>query len=235
MPDEETAKSPESESTEPCTPETKTKRPPVRKLRVAIVSAVLCALLAGLFGLVFIKDLLRIAADIWIIDQRLPTADAAYVLGGGQQTRPFIAAKLYHQGIVPRILVSNPRLTQTDLLGLTRPASKFTINTLKMLNVPDAAIQLIGTNVTSTFEEAKALHDWGRETGATTVMVPTDSFHTRRTHWVMNRLSGSGDFRIHTWAIPAQKFDIADWWTEEEGVIYFQNEVIKYLFYRIKY
>src|SRR5438128_2269123 len=50
--------------------------------------------------------LLRSAADLWIVSDPITRGDAVVVLGGGLGVRPYVAADLYRQGIVPKIVVS---------------------------------------------------------------------------------------------------------------------------------
>jgi hypothetical protein len=41
--------------------------------------------------------------------------------------------------------------------------------------------------------------------------------------------------QVQVQALPPLEYDIDTWWQHEAGVIGFQNEVIKYLYYRLKY
>ena len=50
--------------------------------------------------------LLRGMAGLWIVSDAVTKADAAVVLGGGLEGRPFAAADLYRKGIVNRILIA---------------------------------------------------------------------------------------------------------------------------------
>src|SRR4051794_20157416 len=50
---------------------------------------------------------LRVMATLWIVSDQILPANAAIVLGGGVEMRPFIAAQLYSQGLVTKILISN--------------------------------------------------------------------------------------------------------------------------------
>src|ERR1019366_2638886 len=52
-------------------------------------------------------DLLRRAADLWILSDPITPADAVVILGGGIEVRPFVAADLYAKGLVHKILLSN--------------------------------------------------------------------------------------------------------------------------------
>ena len=50
----------------------------------------------------FRTPILRGAAHAWIVNQPIARADAIVVLGGGLDTRPAEAARLYHLGLAPQ-------------------------------------------------------------------------------------------------------------------------------------
>ena len=41
--------------------------------------------------------------------------------------------------------------------------------------------------------------------------------------------------RVEVQALPPLEYDADNWWQHEAGVIGFQNEVVKYFYYRLKY
>jgi hypothetical protein len=41
--------------------------------------------------------------------------------------------------------------------------------------------------------------------------------------------------RVQVVTVGSMEYTPADWWQHEEGLVAFQSEVIKYLYYRIKY
>ena len=57
---------------------------------------VLATVVAG--GWLLWESVLRGAADIWIVSDPVSRADAIVVLGGGLETRPFIAAQMWRRG-----------------------------------------------------------------------------------------------------------------------------------------
>ena len=205
-----------------------------RQLRLIVLW--FCGLLGLLVaGYVFRAPLLRAAANAWIINDALAKADAVVVLGGGLETRPFEAARLYHQGLVPKILIMNPKPSPRAKIGLTPLEKDLTRQVLVKLNVPEADMVVVGTNVTSTYDESIAVRQWAEKNGARRVIVPTDLFHTRRVRWLFRKeLKGTGA-HVLVDAVPDVAYSTDDWWHREEGVVAFQNEVIKYLYYRIKY
>ena len=180
------------------------------------------------------EAVLREAADLWIVSDQPTQADAVAVFGGGLEYRPFAAADYYRRGLVPKILVSNIGSSPAERLGVLQSHVEANVEILRKLGVPATAIETFGTNLTDTYAEASALHEWAGRNGARTIMVPTDIFSTRRLRWTLHRVFG-GDAVILVPAVNPLDYRRDDWWKNEQGVITFQNEVIKYLYYRLKY
>ncbi len=72
-------------------------------------------------------------------------------------------------------------------------------------------------------------------THAKTIIVLTELFSSRRIRWMLERaLTGTGVL-VQVEPLEALHYTAADWWRHEQGLIAFQNEVIKYFYYRIKH
>ena len=186
-------------------------------------------------GWSFRGQLLRGLANAWIVHDPLSRADAIVVLGGGIQTRPFEAARLYREGYAPRVLVASPESKPTDKIGLTVGDTEVTKRILSRQGVPDSAVVEFGDEVSSTREEALALGSWIRKTGAKKIIIVSDPFHTRRVRWLFNKELQPAGTEILTAAAPSLKYDASNWWQTEQGLIEFQNELIKYAYYRVNY
>src|SRR5262252_6805294 len=88
-----------------------------RLRRFAVCLLVFCVLLSAFYLLR--SSILSGLASAWIVNDAPQKADAIVLLGGGLETRPFAAAKLYRDGFAPRILIVRARSSPTDDLGLT--------------------------------------------------------------------------------------------------------------------
>ena len=55
------------------------------------------------------EPLLLGAANLWIVSDPVGRATAIVVLGGGLETRPFVAAELWRRGLADKILISGAR------------------------------------------------------------------------------------------------------------------------------
>jgi uncharacterized SAM-binding protein YcdF (DUF218 family) len=201
--------------------------------RLAVTLLALCALL--IIGYVFRAPLLRGAADAWIVNDLLSKADVIVVLGGGPATRPFEAARLFHQGLASKILLTNPRPAPSTQLGLTPSEATLARSILLKEEVPPKDIFVTADIVTNTCDESIAVRNWCKTNGVKRVIIPTDIFFTRRVRWLFCKQLKPPGIRVEVEAVPVREYTAQDWWQHEEGVIAFQNEVLKYAYYRVKY
>src|ERR1051325_4997626 len=88
-----------------------------RLRRLAIFLAAVVAILVSAW--IFRAPLLSRAASAWTVDEPIKKGDAIAVLGGGAQYRAFEAARLYEQGVAPKVLVmrSGPGPWETSQTG----------------------------------------------------------------------------------------------------------------------
>ena len=103
-------------------------------------------------------SILRGVAERWAISDPLERADGIVVLGGRTDVRPSAAADLYKRGFAPRILIAK---TMDDPLETT-----LTRQILLKLGVPAEAIVEFGDKLSSTYEEARAVLEWAKSSGA---------------------------------------------------------------------
>jgi len=183
----------------------------------------------------FRSSLLTGLAHAWVVDEPLTKADAIVVLGGRPDLRPFEAAQLFHQGLATQILYMDVKLDPAAELHITQSEREVTHKVLLSQGVPETAMTAIGDGVTSTFDESVAVRAWAETNHAKSLIIPTDLSHTRRVRWLFRRqLNGIGT-KVELHAITPKEYSITNWWRREQGLIAFQNEVIKSVYYQIKY
>ena len=203
-------------------------------LRRGALTVLAIVVLLGFAVWVAREPLLREAANLWIVSDPTGPADAVAIFGGGLEDRPFAAAAYYRQGLVKKVLLSNIGPNRAMRLGALESHVQANREVLLRLGVPEGAIEVFGANLSNTREEAFALHDWAERTGAHSVMVPTELFSTRRLHWILHHVFAS-ETEIRVPALEPGGYQRDDWWKHEGGLINFQNEVLKYLYYRLNY
>jgi uncharacterized SAM-binding protein YcdF (DUF218 family) len=179
--------------------------------------------------------ILRGLAELWVVSDPLDHADAIVVLGGRIDVRPFAAADLYKRGFAPRVLISNLPRDPLQTMHLWPGQTELTRQLLLKLGVAAEAIVEFGDGVTSTYEEAQAVLDWTKSSGARTVIIPTDPFPTRRVRWTFQHEVASTGVRVIVRPIQLRAYSLDDWWHDERGLIDFQNEVIKFFYYRLNH
>jgi len=213
-------------------------KPDIAKSRRCFKKAVLWLTLAAALlaaAILFRTPLLRGVADLWIVDQPLQPAGVIVVLGGGLQNRPFAAAELYHQKLAPRLLLLDSRPSPTAQLGLTPSDTQLTRQILSSNQVESADVFVAPDLVRNTYEESKAVAAWALAHGTRHVIIPTDLFHTRRVRWIFEKQLRPLGIQVSMAAVSNREFTRKDWWQHEEGLITFQNEILKYAYYRLKY
>jgi len=192
--------------------------------------------ITGLSALAWLErgPLLRSVADAWVVSDEIAPADAVAVFGGGIDDRPFAAAEYYKEGLVKEVLVSNVRLGPAEKIGALVPQVVATREILLDLGVPENRIEVFGSDLSNTHEEVLALREWAERTGTRSFIVPTGIFSARRVRWILHRVFGDSVV-VHVPALNPQEYTRDDWWQHEGGVVTFQNEILKYVYYRIKY
>jgi uncharacterized SAM-binding protein YcdF (DUF218 family) len=208
-----------------------------RSKSVRIAAGVLLAFVTTVasVGWLFRAEMLSGMARAWTVSDPITPADAVAVLGGGLETRPFAAADLYKQGVAKRILLAGVRLSPAEKLGVLPSHEELNRAVLLKLGVPPEAMTRFGADVSNTFEEAKALVEWAKANGIKKIIVPTEIFSSRRVSWILHREAAAAGVGVEIMALPPSVYDADDWWRHSQGMIAFQNEVIKYLYYRIRY
>jgi len=199
----------------------------------AWVLAFVCTLLLVCY--VFRAPLLTGVAQAWVVNDPPAQADVIVVLGGRPELRPFEAARLYRAGVAPRILYMDVKPNQATEMGLMPSEREITRRALVSNGVPETAMVAVGHDVASTYDETRAVRAWLATNSAKSILIATDLSHTRRARWVFHReLQGTGvQVRVH--AIQPKEYGLTNWWLHEEGLVAFQNEFLKFAFYRLKY
>jgi uncharacterized SAM-binding protein YcdF (DUF218 family) len=202
-----------------------------RRLSAATLSLILLVAGVWLGG----EPLLRGAADVWIVSDPITHADAVAVLGGGLEVRPFAAAELYKKGLVAKILVSQVAEEGMSKFLAIPGHSELNRMVLLKLGIPEAAIEMFGKANSSTWDEAAALKGWADQHGVSRIVIPTGIFSARRVRWIFNREFAGSSVQFEISSLEGPGYTRAEWWKTEAGLVAFHNEIIKYLYYRLKY
>ena len=181
------------------------------------------------------ETLLQDMAEAWVVSDRVGPADAVVIFGGGLGVRPFAAAEYYKKGLTKKILISNVRPDKAEMLGAVPSHTALNRRVLLKLGVPETAIEVFGPGMSNTYQEAIALRDWAVHAHIHSVIVPTQAFSTRRVRWIVKHELAGTEVEVEVPALDDTKYGLSKWWKDDNSIIEFQNEVIKYVYYRFKY
>ena len=193
---------------------------------VAIVAAIVAS---GWYGRAIV---LRAAASSWIVSDPLTRADAIVVLGGN--LHPRVAAEMYQRGLADKVLVSQTPKFWQEPADLPSDA-ELNRDALIKLGVPAESIEFFGAGNTNTREEAVALKRWAERNASNAFIIPSETFAARRVRWIFHHEISSSHIAIMVPAYDPPYYSREDWWKSEKGVVAFQNEILKYIYYRLKY
>jgi uncharacterized SAM-binding protein YcdF (DUF218 family) len=198
-------------------------------VRIALVVALIAV---AWFGREF---WLRGAAELWIVSAEVGPADAVAVLGGGLSVRPVAAAEYFHKGLVKKVLVADVGLDQSEALSIVPSHTSLIRGALIKLSVPDTAIEIFGSGVTNTYQEVMALREWAVRNRVHSIIVPTEVFSSRRVRWILEHELVGTEVKVQVAALDPTDYRRDQWWHSDQGLLNFQNEIIKYVYYRFNY
>ena len=208
----------------------------MRKFAKILAVSLGVSAVAFVLAIIFHKPLLRWSAQLWIVDQSaVEKVDAVIIPGGGLDTRPFGAAEWYHAGKSSRLVIFDVGASPTEELGIYQPQLELTLEVVKKLEVPREVVEVIGNELTSTQGEVIATRKWAEKAGVSSIAVMTEIFPSRRVEWAYRNGFDGSKVAIHVVALPPLNYTVENWWKNEEGLTTFQNEIIKYFYYLIRY
>ena len=168
----------------------------------------------------FHRPLLSAAASLWIVDSSdFERVDLVLIPGGSFDTR---------------LGVFKTEKMPTVEMGLRPDDHEICLAVLDRLKVPREAILTLGDGVTSTWDEVAVTREWCLEHQPRSVAIVTELFPSRRVRYAYKKGLGDLPIEIHVVALPALGYTATDWWRHEKGLIDFQNEVVKWVYYRVR-
>jgi uncharacterized SAM-binding protein YcdF (DUF218 family) len=165
----------------------------------------------------------------------LQHADAIYVLAGTRVARAAEAARLYHEGYAPRVVLS-PGLAEPSEVALRsrgiRIPSEIEVarEVALQLEVPADAIVMIATPVDNTAQEVEAITSLIEEQRWTRLIVISDRASTRRVGYAFRRVF-KNRVQIFVTCNHDDRYDPRRWWSTRASIRLTMYEAPKLLAY----
>jgi uncharacterized SAM-binding protein YcdF (DUF218 family) len=203
-----------------------------RRPRWAVVIILLTAAVGLYLGRAY---LLAWAGGFLDVSQPPQAVDYAMVLGGGEDTRPFVAAALYQAGLAKGVLVAAMKPSEEFEDGLTLLGQETVHKILIQRGVPSEAVTTLDGQSATTYDEAHALRRFLKQHPQATVAVVTSDFHTRRARMIFRKALGEQASQVLFVAAPTDGFSWKNWWRSPDGFQMYIDEYLKLAFYKLAY
>lgn len=180
-----------------------------------------------------------VAARALIIRAELQHADAIVVLSGSSthRERTRHAARLFHEGRAPKIILTNDGLQgnwsteqQRNPFNIEREMDE-----LRQAGVPGDKIEALPQLVSSTYEEARLLRDYMVNNRLRSILIVTSAYHSRRASWTFRRVLNPDGIEVGLGSPPPgdQTPNAATWWLHLSGWRMVAGEYVKLVYYLV--
>jgi hypothetical protein len=79
------------------------------------------------------------------------------------------------------------------------------------------------------------LLEWTQKNASPAVIIPVGVFEARRVRWTYRREFRGQPVRVVIASVDASPYTRTNWWTDEFATLSFQNEILKFIYYILKY
>ena len=193
-------------------------------------------LLAISVGIIFLFRISFLLVAFFLTEEDpLPQkADVMFGFSGAAKERGIGAAKLYHAGIVKRIICTGEIITHDmEVLKLPYKESDITKQCLRNEGVPDSCIQILPVG-TSTWDEYLAIDQYCVQKQFRSVILLSTKFHTNRIHRLFSKTQHQ-NLQYYVSGTPSIDYKENEWWKYEQGLIFVNNECLKTIYYWLKH
>ncbi len=151
----------------------------------------------------------------WLVVQdALEHSDAIVVLSGGMPYRALEAAKIYRQGMAPRVWITRPA-NPGDALGKMgisfEGEESYSRAVLIHEGVPDTAIRILLPVIVNTEDEERAVFAEMQAAHASRAILVTSPPHTRRVRALWRKLAPAG-LALNVRPANGDAYDADHWW-----------------------
>jgi uncharacterized SAM-binding protein YcdF (DUF218 family) len=167
--------------------------------------------------------LLRLAGEIWIVDEAPEKSDAIVVLGGDnyEADRAARGAELFKAGMAPTVVASG------EFLRSYASTAEYTERDLTERGVPTEDIIKLTHRAANTLDELIVIERLAAGKNWKKVLIVTSNYHSRRTHMLCENIFPQG-IEVRVVAAPDSDYNPEDWWQHRIGQKMFFHEFVGY-------
>lgn len=174
-------------------------------------------------GLLYLArhPLFRLAAGMWVVDDRLEQADAIIVLSDDNfyADRATRAAELYRQGLAPVVVACGRRLR--PYAGI----AELMEHDLFERGVPKERILVAPHRAENTREEADMMLEFATRRKWRRIIVVTSNYHTRRARYIYRHVFPAA-LLVRMASARDDDFDPERWWEKRVSVKKLTREIV---------
>ena len=199
----------------------------------AVRRRLLSLLLMIVCSLAIIKTSIPILEDFLIVKKELPRAEALVVMAGSTSERLPVAARLFQDGVAPRILLTNDGIFSAWSAENQRNLYNIDWARLELLKmqVPEQAIVKLAYSSSGSIYDALNSRKEILGKGIKSIIIVTPDYHTRRSLWTFERVLRNQAVAIGSYPAISEVSKSSDFIKFLE----LGRELIKYLYYTIMY
>ena len=188
-----------------------------------------------LLAFLFRHNILGGIGQILIHEDSPVEVDAVFVLGGDPGERAAKAAELYRLGYTEQILATGERIPPLlQVLDTLISEAELTQEALIHEGVDSSDIHII-VQGTSTFEESDIILGYAEQLNFKRIGIVSSKFHTRRIKRVFQKKFEAAGITPFIFGAEPLRYEVDNWWNNEEAMIFVNNEYMKHLYYLWKY
>jgi len=196
-------------------------------------SVYLFALLVVLF---ILRNKILVGIGDWLDAGEAPQlTEACFILGGNSFERGLQGVEIHRQFAQQKFVATGGNYPlQIQALDTMMTEAQLTRHIMTRKGVPSEQIEILQT-AHSTMDESEEILAYCKSNGIKNITVVSSSLHLKRVSWVFNDKFEEAGITVHYTGANAIDYDYTNWWKNEEGLIMVNNELVKLLYYAIKY
>jgi uncharacterized SAM-binding protein YcdF (DUF218 family) len=192
--------------------------------------------LVVLIILFLLRTKILVGIGDWLDASETPQqTEACFILGGNSFERGLQGVEIHRLFPTQRFVATGGNYPlQIQALDTMMTEAQLTRHIMTRKGVPGELIEMLQT-AHSTMDESEEILTYCQTKGIKNITVVSSSLHLKRVSWVFNDKFEQAGITVHYTGAEAVDYNFTNWWKNEEGLIMVNNELVKLVYYAIKY